>query len=173
MPTKNYNLHINRFHPGETSPNNIILTFTWDGETPFKAHDVLTAVFKNSDIPLKDGLPSECIICGEGMSKSNRDQWTFLIDWFHSPIPEFINIWIQDINSDIQADLERRQLHINLERINERMKELGNEQGSLQYQRDRIIEKIGNQKTPHPPRPAQDPAITNIQRIGLMGASGS
>ncbi len=102
-------MHVKRYQPTVVDTH-YVLFFTWDGETPFKAADVLKAVFKDIDIPLKDGLPAECIISGEGMSKSNRDQWTFLIDWFHSPIPEFVNVWIQDINGDVQADLQRRQL---------------------------------------------------------------
>ncbi len=178
MP-KNYNMHICRFHPGtghdrSNDSSTCVLTFTWDGETPFKAHDILTAVFKGTDIPMRDGIPSECLISGSGKEKTNTDQWTFLIDWFHSPIPEFLNIWIQDINDDVQKDMERRQLSINLERINQRLKEIQNEQGSLEFQKDGIIKKIGYKNPPpFPPRPAQDPAITNIQRIGLMGASGS
>jgi len=179
MP-KNYNMYVNRFHPGATTNHvtttNSTIPFTWDGETPFKAHDVLTAIFSGSGsgVPLKDGIPSECIICGEGMSKSNRDQWTFLIDWFHSPIPEFVNVWIQDINVDVQKDLERRQLDHRLEGINKRAKELENERASLEFQKEQILDLIWKAKgeTPRPPRPAQDPALTNKQRIGVVGESG-
>jgi len=172
MP-KTYHMYVNRYHPTIAETHNC-LTFTWDGETPFKAHDILEAIFKNVDIPKKDKLPSECIICGEGMSKSNRDQWTFLIDWFHSPIPEFVNVWIQDINVDVQKDLERRQLDHRLEGINKRAKELENERASLEFQKEQILDLIWKAKgeTPRPPRPAQDPALTNKQRIGVVGESG-